>query len=125
MGMKIHLVIRILFGLILVAAGIFKLVSPQAPPRISEAGILFINSLITTGYMFVFVGVIEIMSGISFLFNKYTTLGSLILLPITTNYILFHIFLDFKSIIGALVFFILNLYMIYSNIDKIKHVLVK
>jgi len=90
-------------------------------------GWVFISAIRDGGYLFPTIGVISLFAGICFLSNRYVALAALLLLPITVNFTLFHIFLGFpidstfhffrESI--AYIVLILNLYMIYTQRKKL------
>ena len=68
-------------------------------------------------------GLLLVLGGLAFLTNRYVALGAIILIPITLNFALFHLFLGFsidsvfyffrESV--AFVFLALNGYKIYSE----------
>ena len=89
-------------------------------------GWAFISAIKANGYLFPTIGIISLLSGLAFLVNRYVALAAIILLPITVNFVLFHIFLGF-SINSIFLFFresvafvilALNLYMLYSERKK-------
>jgi uncharacterized membrane protein YphA (DoxX/SURF4 family) len=52
----------------------------------------FLSSIEDTGYLWQIIGVINLVTGILLIINLYTLLALLILLPITINIFLYHIF---------------------------------
>jgi putative oxidoreductase len=122
--------IRVITGIlfIIVSASKFGFLpsAVKRPEMFTSEGFAFITAIGATGYLFLFVGIISLIGGLAFLTNRYVALGALILLPLTTNFVAFHIFLGFKidSVFHlfregiAYVPFVLNLYMLYSQRDK-------
>lgn len=76
-----------------------------------EANAYFVN-LLSTGTMQL-VGIVEIVSALAFIFNKYGALMAVILMSVSINAVLFHIALDPQKIYGALTLLILNISMLY------------
>ncbi len=92
--MKIVVIItRSLLGLIFLIFGLnfFLHFIPVAMPA-GKAG-AFEGGLFGAGYFFPFMKVIEIVSGLFLLINRYTAFFLLLLFPITLNIFLFHAFL--------------------------------
>ena len=93
--MKITVIIaRSILGLIFLVFGLnfFLHFIPMAPPP-GKAG-AFQGGLFQSGYFFPFLKVIETISGLFLLINRYTALFLLLLFPITVNICLFHAFLE-------------------------------
>lgn len=111
---------RILLGLALILFGINKFYSfipmPQPPQHAAE----FLGSLSETGYLMTFVAVLEIVIGLMLLFNLWVPFALLLLLPISINIVLFHLFLDLPSISAGLILAILNVVLLYKHKQKYK-----
>tara|TARA_Y100000310_G_C20182756_1_gene578935 strand:+ start:175 stop:603 length:429 start_codon:yes stop_codon:yes gene_type:complete len=126
----IQKILRVLAGLLFTITGLAKLgILPSGvnrPEAFTPEGWAFISVLDAGGYMFPVVGIISLVCGIAFLMNRYTALAAILLLPLTVNFALFHIFLGFPldSIshffreLVAYAFFALNLYLVYHERDK-------
>jgi len=123
MNKMITTIVRILLGIFVLFFGLngFFLFMP-IPPFPGLGGEL-IGVMFQAGYFFVIQSIVMIVAGISFLFNKYVPLTAVLLFPFTLNWILFHLFLDLASIPGALIAFILNLYLLGIHLDKYKPML--
>ena len=92
--MKIAVIIaRTILGLIFLVFGLnfFFHFIPMSPSP-GKAG-AFEGGLMGSGYFFQFMKVIEIVSGLFLLVNRYTAFFLLLLFPITVNIFLFHAFL--------------------------------
>ncbi|GGB86811.1 hypothetical protein GCM10007424_28600 [Flavobacterium suaedae] len=111
---------RILLGLALILFGINKFYSfipmPQPPQDAAE----FLGSLAETGYFMTFVAVLEIIIGLMLLFKLWVPFALLLLLPISINIVLFHLFLDLPSISAGLILAILNVVLLYKHKQKYK-----
>ena len=114
--MKIAVLIaRILLGLIYVVFGLnfFLHFIPMPAPTKDAAG-AFEGGLFGAGYFFPFMKVIEILSGVFLLINKYTALFVLIIFPVTLNIFLFHAFLDPSGIPMGGIMILINLFLGYA-----------
>tara|TARA_Y100000310_G_scaffold281289_1_gene301674 strand:+ start:537 stop:893 length:357 start_codon:yes stop_codon:yes gene_type:complete len=98
------------------------------PEMFTPAGWAFISAVNANGYLFPFIGLVSLLCGLAFLSNRYVALAAILLVPITLNFALFHIFLGF-SIDSVFHFFreiisyvplALNLYILYNQREKYK-----
>jgi putative oxidoreductase len=115
-------IVRILLGLILVVFGMNKLL-PEAflpLPEMPEKAGDFMTSLGATGYVLKTVGIIEIGIGFLLLLKKWVAFALIVLVPISLNIVLFHLFLDVSGIGGALMVAILNGILIYKHWTQYK-----
>ncbi len=111
---------RILLGIILLVFGLNKFLNFITAPALPENAEAFITSLATTGYVLQVVGVIEILIGLLLLINKWVAFALVVLVPISVNILLFHLFLDIPGISGALLVTILNGILMYKLWPKYK-----
>jgi uncharacterized membrane protein YphA (DoxX/SURF4 family) len=92
--MKIAVLIaRVLLGLIFIVFGLnffFHFSFMPAPAPMSEKAQAFSGGLYGSGYFFQYMKVIEILSGLAILVNRYTAFFLLILFPVSVNIFLFH-----------------------------------
>jgi len=128
----VHHTIRIFTGVFLLAVFGSKfgfLPSAVTMERMfTPEGWAFISAIQASGYLFPAVGIVSLLCGLAFLANRYVFLAAILLLPITVNFALFHIFLGFPipSLFSFLFFretlsyvpLALNLYMLYSEREK-------
>ena len=66
------------------------------------------------------VSIIEIVAGLALIFNKYGALMSLILMSISVNALLFHLALETRSSLGAVLLLVLNVLVLIGYKDKYK-----
>ncbi|MES2747506.1 MAG: DoxX protein [Bacteroidota bacterium] len=115
-------IVRILLGFILIVFGLNKLLSeafiplPILPERAGD----FMASLGATGYVLKTVGFIEIGIGVLLLIKKWIAFALIVLVPISLNIVLFHLFLDVSGIGGALLVALLNGILIYKHWTQYK-----
>jgi putative oxidoreductase len=110
------LVARILLGLIFVVFG-FNYFHPfitMAAPPMSDTAKAFSGGLYNSGYFFQYMKVIEIVSGLFLLINRYTALFVLVLAPIVLNIFLFHAILAPFNIALGSVILLLELFLMYA-----------
>ncbi|MGZ0017582.1 DoxX family membrane protein [Yeosuana sp. AK3] len=116
-------VIRIIFGILLAVFGANKFLNfMPAPEEMPEAVINYMTALMSTKTLGL-VGAVELIAGLSFIFNKYGALMAIILMSVSINAVLFHVFLSPADSIGAIVLLVLNIVMLYAYKDKYKDLL--
>lgn len=109
---KLFMIIRIIFGIFLLFFGFDHFFNYIPFPEMTTEANAYFANLSSTGAMQV-VGIIEIVSALSFIFNKYGAIMAVILMSVSFNAVLFHIALDPEKIYGALVLWLLNISMLY------------
>ena len=120
MNSTVFKVIRIIFGVLLVIFGANKFLNfMPAPDEMPEPVISYMTALMSTKTLDL-VGIVEIVAGISFIFNKYGGLLAIILMSVSINAVLFHAFLGPADIAGAIILLILNIVMLYGYKDNYK-----
>ncbi len=122
MNSKVFLVLRILFGLFLLFFGLNKFFHFMEYGEMSEAAGNYFGALMSTKTIAI-VAIVEIVSGLALLINKYGALMMLILMSVSINAVLFHANLAPDSIAGALILLVLNVVMLYFYKDKYKDLL--
>lgn len=111
---------RILLGAILVVFGLNKFLNFIPAPELPKNAADFINSLVSTGYILQVVGIVEIVIGVFLLLNKWVAFALIVLVPISLNILLFHLFLDIPGISGALLVAVINGVLMYKLWPKYK-----
>ncbi len=122
MNSKVLMVLRILLGLFVLVFGLnkfFHFMPMEAPT--GDAGAYF--GALMSSKTLILVAIVEIVAGLSLLFNKYAALMLLILMSVSVNAVLFHAILDPANIMGAAVLLILNVILLYAYKDKYKDLL--
>lgn len=111
---------RIALGVVLVVFGANKFLHfiPMEAPT-GAAG-EFMNSLGATGYIFPFVGVMEVIIGVMLLLKKWVAFALILLAPISANILLFHMFLDIPGISVAIVIVSINAVLIFKHWQQYK-----
>lgn len=114
MKITTKLVVRILLGLFLVIFGVNKFLLFMPPMDMPDAAREFFGSLINTGYLLQFVGVVETLAGVALLLNRFVPLALLLVAPVLVNILTFHLFLDPKTIIPGLVLTAMSVYLMFQ-----------
>jgi len=115
-------IVRLLLGFILIVFGLNKLVPepfiplPELPVKAGD----FMTSLGATGYVLKTIGIIKILIGILLLMKKWVAFALIVMVPISLNILLFHLFLDVSGIGGALLVASLNGILIYKHWEHYK-----
>src|SRR3989344_5984693 len=99
MNKKIVFSISLVFGIILVVLGTMAFMNLPLPGFYLPKALAFLQALGDTGYMNYIMGIIQILVGLMFITRRYVALGAVILMPISFNIVIFHLFLDLKTII--------------------------
>lgn len=122
MNPKFLMVLRIVLGLFVLVFGLNKFFHflPMEPPT-GDAGAFF--GALMSSKTLVLVAIVEIVAGVSLIFNKYAALLLLILMSVSINAVLFHATLAPESIAGAAVLLVLNVVVMYGYKDKYKGLL--
>lgn len=119
------LIARILLGLIFVVFGLnffFPQVLHLPQPPMSKEAMAFSGGLWGSGYFFQYMKVIEIISGLFLLLNRYTAFFLLVLLPISINIVLFHTLLAPAGIPVGVTVIVLNVFLCIGYIKYYKSV---
>ena len=117
---KLVRTIQIIFGLGLIFFGANVLFQFLGSPEFNEAGSAFLGALFVSGYIFSIMGIVWILAGLMFLFNKCSALAAIIIFPLTLNVLLFHLLIDISAGTLGIVIFIVNIYLIYVHWDAYK-----
>ena len=112
------LIIRILLGLILVIFPINALFLKKFSPKMPDKAQLVMNTFRETGYLLHLIQWTELLVGISLLTGFFIPLSLIILIPISINILLFHVFLAPPAIGPGLFIFAMNIFLMISYIES-------
>jgi len=105
---KLQLIVRILLGLMLIILGFNKFLQFMPMPPMSQEASAFIGALVKSGYLMVIVAVVEIITGVLLLVDKYQPLTLIVLFPAQKSNIFKHKFVFKKSPLGGFLFHLIN-----------------
>ena len=117
------IIVRVLMGALLVFASLSYFLDLFPQPTLTGDLATVMAGFAASKYLFPLSKAIELLSGLSFLSGKYMRLFNVVLLPITVNILLIHVFLSPVSELPIAIFLFLgNLFLIYRNWDSYKWV---
>ncbi|MCL6264906.1 DoxX family membrane protein [Flagellimonas myxillae] len=122
MNSKVFLVVRILLGLFVLTFGLNKFLHFIPFGEMPEAVMSYFGALSSTQTMNL-VAVVEILTGLALILNKYGALMSIILMSVSVNAVLFHATLAPDGIGPALGLLILNVAALFGYKDRYKDIL--
>ena len=124
MNARAIMVLRIVFGMLLVVVGSNKFFNFMTPPEVAlpDAVLHYTKALMSTKTIEL-VGLVEVLAGFSLIINKYAGLMMIILMSVSINAVLFHMTLSPDDIYGALVLLVLNIAMLWVYRHQYKDLL--
>jgi len=123
MNAKVFMVIRIILGVFVLVFGLNKFLNfLPAPEGLSDEAGAYFGALMSAKVL-TLVGIVEVVSGIALILNKYGALMALILMSVSVNIVLYHITLNPEGIAPGFAVFILNIMVLYSYKNKYKDIL--
>jgi uncharacterized membrane protein YphA (DoxX/SURF4 family) len=121
MKKNVLMVLRILLGLVFLIFGANKFFHLLPMPEMDEGPAKdFMMALGATGYMFYFIGLVEVIGGLRLILNKCVPAALLLLAPVVVNIFLFHAFLDCAGFVLAGPVILIYAYLIYENWNSVK-----
>lgn len=120
MKSKILFVFSLLFGLMMVNAGLDKyfhyMPMPEQVGRMKDV----MQAMMTIGWLIPLVGFVEIIAGVLVIFPKTRALGAIMIFPIMVGIMHINVLDAKEGIPIAAAFMVINLAMIVDNWDKYK-----
>jgi len=105
---------RIICGVLVFASGLMGLgIFGWEPPIAGPEARPFQVAMHEAGYFMPIMTTIFLITGISFVVNRYAALSAIVLFPVTLNILLFHILLEGGGLPAAIVFFGINCFMLW------------
>ncbi|AUC76189.1 DoxX family membrane protein [Olleya sp. Bg11-27] len=108
------LIIRLLLGLILVIFPINALFLKKFSPKMPVKAQQVMTTFKDTGYLLYLIQWTELIIGITLLTGFFVPLALLILVPISINILLFHIYLAPPILGPGLIIFAMNIFLLIS-----------
>jgi len=115
------IIVRILIGLLLIFGSVVYFLKLFPVPEMTGDLKTFNEGMDASHYLMPFVKGVELLCGLSFLTGKFVKITAIMLLPISINIVLVHLFLDPKNIAAGIILFVANIFIIYRNWDSYKH----
>ncbi len=121
---KILFVVCLLFGLMMINAGLDKFLHYMPmPENIPEKLVKTFNAFKEIGWLMPLVGFAEIVGGLLFILPKTRALGAIVILPVMIGIMLTNTITELSGLPIALVFFAINLWVIFENRKKYLHLI--
>lgn len=116
------LIIRIVIGLLLlfVSIGYFLKLMPE--PVTNSDFKAFEVGLVSSAYLMPLAKFVELLCGLAFISNRFVTLASILILPITVNILFLDYYLTPRALPISIFVFFGNLFLIYKHWDNYKRV---
>ena len=124
MNSKVSLVLRLLLALIMIVFGLNKFANFLPAPEVEGAAGGYFTALMDSNTLTV-VGLLEVITGLSFLTNRYVALALIINAPLAFNAVLFHASLDPANIGPAALWLIIVIVLLFANKEKYQPLLQK
>lgn len=117
-------IVRVIFGVMMVGSGIGMIVLGGFPIEYENATAnQFMQAMVETGYFVLFLALVKIVCGIAFITNRFLPLALVIFMPVSINMVMFHIFLEPITGIGAYMVLAMNVYLMVKNIEAYRPLL--
>jgi putative oxidoreductase len=124
MKKKILFVVSLLFGLMMINAGLNKFFNYMPmPDNMPEKLVKAFNAFMEIGWLLPLVGFVEIVGGILFVIPKTRALGAIVILPVMVGIMLTNTITEPSGLPIALVLFAINLWVIFENRNKYSQLL--
>jgi uncharacterized membrane protein YphA (DoxX/SURF4 family) len=116
-------ILQILLGLGLVVFGLNKFLLFMPFPEMTPEMGSWMGALMATGFIMKIVAVLEILTGVMLLINKYVPLSLVVILPIMIVAFLSHLILDIGGVGGSAIFLFLIIFLMFQNKEAYKDLL--
>lgn len=88
---------------------------PWQPPPVAIRAEPLRDAIFSSGYIIPAVLIVYLLSGLAFVSNRFVALGCLVLFPVSLNILLFHGFLNPRSVPLALAVFVPNVLLMWTR----------
>lgn len=116
------IIIRVLLGALLLFGAVVYFLKLFPTPELTGNLKTFNEGMAASGYMMNLVKSVELLCGLAFISGKFIRLANLVLLPVSVNIVLVHLFLDPANIAAGAFVFIANIFLIYKYWDSYKEI---
>jgi uncharacterized membrane protein YphA (DoxX/SURF4 family) len=115
---KLIITLRFILGLMMLNAGLNKFLYYMPMPEMTQQATALMAAFDSSNYMLPMIAVVEIIAALMLFTKKYTALGAMLLMIVSLNILLFHIFLDTSGLIMSSVIVLFNLIVVISEKKK-------
>lgn len=118
MKSKVLTVFSALFGLMFINSGLNKFTNHMPMPELPGDLLAVMMGLMSTGWLFPLLGIVEIIGGFLIVIPRYRALGAIVCLPVTVGILLYHTVNDPSTLVVGLILFLINVAVIVANWKK-------
>lgn len=118
----VTIIVRILIGLLLLSVSIAYFFKLMPEPINTGEFKAFQVGLVPSSYLMPIAKSIELLCGLAFLFDRYVTLASILVLPIILNIIFIDYYLTPQALPISLFLFFGNFFLIYKHWNNYKSI---
>ena len=118
MKQKILTILCVLFGLMMINAGLNKFFNYMPMPKMSDEMMQVMGGFMAIKWILPLVAVIEIIGGILIAVPKTRALGAIIILPVMVGIVVHHLTHDVAGIGMSVVLLGINIWAIAANWNK-------
>ena len=116
---KILFVVSLLFGLMMINAGLNKFFNYMPVPEdLPQEMVDLMECMMAFGWLMPLVAIVEIVAGILVIFPKTRALGAIIIFPIVVGILLTHVVNEPSGMPVGIVVFAINIWMLIENRAK-------
>ena len=108
---KVNIAAQAILGLIFFVFGLNGFLNFLPPPEVPETGQAFLAGLAGASYFFPVLKIVETLGGLLLLIRKFSALALVLLAPVVTQILLFHLFLAPGGLVMAVPIFLLEAYL--------------
>ncbi|WNG34361.1 DoxX family membrane protein [Archangium violaceum] len=105
---KVEVAVRWLMGAVFVLFGANKFYPFMPTPPVPPAAGAFIAALMTSGYMWPLLGLVEVIGGLLLLHGRYVPVSAALLAPVITNIVLYLLLLAKTGQAMGMAFFLIS-----------------
>lgn len=116
------IIVRTLMGLLFIYAAVSFFLKLAPEPETTGAFKAFQSGIVASTYIMPLAKALELLCGLSFLTGKFVTLANIVILPVTINIFMIHLFMTPENLPIAIALVLGNLFLIYRYWNNYKSI---
>ena len=118
------MVVYVLFALMFINSGLNKFFNYMpVPTDMPENAQKLFGAMMEFKWLMPLIAVVEIVSGLLFISNKFRPLAAIMIFPVMVGILLTHIVNIPSGFVMAIILFAINVWVIFDNRDKYLHMI--
>lgn len=117
------MIVRLLLGLMFLFASVVVLFKLMPQPEPTGEVKVFMDGMNASGYLMTLIKITELVCAIAFISGFFVPLATVVIFPVIVNILMFHLFLDPKSLPLAILLMLADLFLAYYYRDRYKAML--